>query len=43
MLFKDVAEYYNKLEVVSSRLSMIDILAEMMGKAARKRCRLSST
>jgi DNA ligase-1 len=32
MLFSEVAEYYDKLEAVSSRLSMVDILAELLRK-----------
>ena len=32
MLFKELAEYYDKLEAVSSRLKMIEILTEMLGK-----------
>ncbi len=35
MLFEEVASYYQKLEAVSSRLTMIDILAGMFGKAKR--------
>jgi DNA ligase-1 len=35
MLFEEVASYYEKLENVSSRLAMIDILSEMLGKAKR--------
>ena len=30
LLFKDLAEYYDKLERVSSRLEMIKILGEML-------------
>lgn len=32
MLFKNLAEYYDKLETISSRLKMIDILGELFGK-----------
>ncbi|MDE1871217.1 MAG: ATP-dependent DNA ligase [Candidatus Micrarchaeota archaeon] len=32
MLFKELAEYYDRLESVSSRLKMIEILSELMGK-----------
>ena len=33
MLFEEVAEYYDKLEAVSSRLKMIEIMAELLKKA----------
>ena len=33
MLFKELAEYYEKLEAVSSRLAMIDIMSELLKKA----------
>ena len=33
MLFEQVAEYYEKLEGTSSRLSMIDLLSELMSKS----------
>lgn len=39
MLFEDVASYYQKLEAVTSRLSMIDILAEMFGRAKKEEMR----
>jgi DNA ligase 1 len=32
MLFKDLAEYYDKLEAVSSRLTMVEILSELFKK-----------
>jgi DNA ligase-1 len=32
MLFSEVAEYYDRLEAVSSRLSMVDILSELLRK-----------
>jgi len=35
MLFEDTAMYYEKLEGISSRLGMIDILADMLGKAGK--------
>ncbi len=35
MLFRDVAEYYEKLEGTSSRLSMIDILSDMLSKSSK--------
>ncbi|MFP3215225.1 MAG: ATP-dependent DNA ligase [Candidatus Micrarchaeota archaeon] len=35
MLFEDVAKYYEKLESVSSRLQMIDILTELFKKAKK--------
>lgn len=34
MLFKDVAEFYEKIEGVSGRLEMIDLLSEMFKKAS---------
>jgi DNA ligase-1 len=34
MLFKELASYYEKLDAVSSRLTMIDILSELFKKAA---------
>ncbi|MEM3781532.1 MAG: ATP-dependent DNA ligase [Candidatus Micrarchaeaceae archaeon] len=33
MLFEEVARYYEKLEGISSRLEMVDVLTEMLGKA----------
>lgn len=39
MLFKEVAEYYQKLESISSRLEMIDILSEMLSKSSSKEIR----
>ena len=39
MLFEDAASYYEKLESVTSRISMIDILAEMFGKAEKEEMR----
>ncbi len=39
MLFEDAASYYEKLESVTSRISMIDILAEMFGKAEKEEIR----
>ncbi|MGC8776636.1 MAG: ATP-dependent DNA ligase [Candidatus Micrarchaeia archaeon] len=36
MLFEDVAKYYEKLESVSSRLEMIDILTELFKKAKKE-------
>jgi len=36
MLFEDVAKYYEKLESVSSRLQMIDILTELFKKAKKE-------
>ena len=39
MLFKEVAEYYKKLESVSSRLSMIDILSEMFSNSSKEEIR----
>ncbi|MCW6160312.1 MAG: ATP-dependent DNA ligase [Candidatus Micrarchaeales archaeon] len=33
MLFKELASYYEKLEAVSSRLTMIDIMSELLKKA----------
>ena len=33
MLFEEVADYYSKLEGISSRLEMIDVLTEMFKKA----------
>ncbi len=33
MLFSDVAEYFDKIEGISSRLQMIDVLTEMLKKA----------
>ncbi len=39
MLFEEVAYYYEKLESVSSRLAMIDIMAEALGKADKKEMR----
>ncbi|MGC8547670.1 MAG: ATP-dependent DNA ligase [Candidatus Micrarchaeia archaeon] len=35
MLFEEVAKYYEKLESISSRLAMVDTLAEMLGKAKK--------
>ncbi len=35
MLFSEVAEYYQKLEEVSSRLTMIDILSELFSKSSK--------
>ncbi len=35
MLFKEVADYYNKIEGISSRLEMIDVLTEMFTKAKK--------
>ncbi|MDE1855967.1 MAG: ATP-dependent DNA ligase [Candidatus Micrarchaeota archaeon] len=39
MLFKDVAEYYGKLEGISSRLEMIDVLTEMLSKVKKNEIR----
>ncbi|MEM3841524.1 MAG: ATP-dependent DNA ligase [Candidatus Micrarchaeaceae archaeon] len=39
MLFSDVAEYYSRLEGLSSRLDMISLLAEMLGKADKSEMR----
>ncbi len=39
MLFADTAAYYDKLEAVSSRLSMIDLMAELLAKADKKEIR----
>ncbi len=39
MLFEEVASYYQKLEDVTSRLTMIDLLAEMLGKAKKDEMR----
>ncbi|MEM3839240.1 MAG: ATP-dependent DNA ligase [Candidatus Micrarchaeaceae archaeon] len=39
MLFEEVALYYDKLESVTSRLAMIDILSEMLGKAGKAEIR----
>ncbi len=39
MLFSDVAKYYEKIESISSRLGMIDVLAEMLGNTDRKEIR----
>ncbi len=39
MLFSDIARYYEKIESISSRLGMIDVLTEMLGRAARKEMR----
>ena len=39
MLFEDATSYYEKLESVTSRISMIDILAEMFGKAEKEEIR----
>ncbi|MGC9156996.1 MAG: hypothetical protein ACP5GD_02310, partial [Candidatus Micrarchaeia archaeon] len=36
MLFEEVAKYYEKLEGISSRLGMIDILTEMLKKAKKE-------
>ncbi len=36
MLFEEVAKYYEKLEGISSRLGMIDILTEMFKKAKKE-------
>ena len=36
MLFDEVALYYEKLESISSRLEMIDVLAELFGKASKE-------
>ncbi|MGC8675920.1 MAG: ATP-dependent DNA ligase [Candidatus Micrarchaeia archaeon] len=35
MLFDEVAKYYEKLEATSSRLAMVNTLAEMLGKARK--------
>ena len=35
MLFQVVAEYYGKLEGISSRLEMIDLLTELLGKVGK--------
>jgi DNA ligase-1 len=35
MLFEEVANYYNKLEGISSRLEMIDVLTELFTKAKK--------
>ncbi len=35
MLFKDAAEFYSKLEGISSRLEMIDVLTDLFKKAER--------
>lgn len=39
MFFEEVAKYYDKIEDISSRLSMIDVLAEMLGKAGKDEIR----
>ncbi|MGC8479270.1 MAG: ATP-dependent DNA ligase [Candidatus Micrarchaeia archaeon] len=39
MLFSEVSKYYQKLEDVSSRLSMIDILSELFSKASKSEIR----
>ncbi len=36
MLFSSLSEYYERLEGVSSRLSMIDIMTEMFSKASKE-------
>lgn len=40
MLFKEVSEYYDKLEAVSSRLSMVEILGELLKKADKSEVEL---
>ena len=35
MLFREVAEYYEKLEGLSSRLDMIALLGDMLKKAGK--------
>ncbi len=39
MLFSEAAEYYSKLESISSRLQMIDVLTEMLSKAKKNEIR----
>src|SRR5208337_3811673 len=39
MLFEEVAGYYGKLEGISSRLEMIDVLTEMLKKARKNEIR----
>jgi DNA ligase-1 len=39
MLFEDVAGYYGRLEGISSRLEMIDVLTEMLKKARKDEIR----
>lgn len=39
MLFEEVSNYYNKLEGISSRLEMIDVLTEMLKKADKNEIR----
>ncbi|MGI0141760.1 MAG: ATP-dependent DNA ligase [Candidatus Micrarchaeales archaeon] len=39
MLFDVVADYYNKLEGISSRLEMIDVLTEMLKKVKKEEIR----
>ena len=39
MNFSELAEYYNKLEQISSRLAMIDILTDMFKKASKEEIR----
>lgn len=39
MLFKEVADYFDKIENVSSRLEMTDILAELFGKVDKENIR----
>ncbi len=36
MLFSELAGYYEKLEAVSSRLAMVDILADLLNKAGKE-------
>jgi DNA ligase-1 len=36
MLFSELADYYNRLEAVSSRLTMIDIMTELLNKSSKK-------
>jgi len=42
MLFEDVAKYYEKLESVSSRLQMIDILNRAVQKSKERGAKKAS-